>query len=667
VPNNLIIGPSTTGSALVRLFQVGGIGGDTVTVNANSLFDLNGYNQRLTHLNLRDGGNVQTGAGTLSFPAGASVNVGSLSIFGSHVASTISGFLALPLSGAVTFNVSPAAPTPPLLLGPELEVPAVISGGVNHGNSANLTKEGLGQLRLSGNNTFQGNLFVNAGAVIAAHPNAMGTTLSGTFVYNGGELIVEGGINVAGEYIDLDSTNSPALESRNGINTIGGVLYLNRNSQVGPSAPADGLLANGQIDGPGSLIKVGLGTITLGGASANTYAGETFVNQGTLMLNKPSAVTAIPTALEIGALDGSSAGTVGNLNSYQILGNILVHPRGIYDVNGQVENVDFLHLYGGGTVRTGGGSLYLNTGGAIYVYPQTNSTATINGSVVLDPGNHLVTVNTGSALPGVNDLVINAAISQSSTAASLQKEGPGRMRLGGNNTYNGSTTVNAGTLQVDGSQGQSAVTVNSGTLQGSGTVGAVSLTSASATVSPGASPGILNCGSFSGGSGTVRIELNGTTPGGYDQVNVSGSVNLSGMSLNASLGYTSSTNDTFTIINNDGTDAVTGTFSGLPQGKKLYIGQQLFQISYTGGSGNDVVLSRLITPPPPTLTIQKASPASVRLLWATNDPPFSLQTASSMPATNWSTALPLPVVIGTNNVVTNLMSNPQQFYQLSNP
>jgi hypothetical protein len=194
------------------------------------------------------------------------------------------------------------------------------------------------------------------------------------------------------------------------------------------------------------------------------------------------------------------------------------------------------------------------------------------------------------------------------------------------------------------------------------------MTSASARVMLGDSPGILNCGNFGGGSGTLRVELNGTAPGsGYDQLNVSGSVNLSGMSLNASLGYASSANDQFTIINNDGTDPVTGTFSGLPQGKKFYIGQQLFQISYTGGSGNDVVLSRLITPPPPVLTIQRASPSSVRLLWATNDPPFSLQTASSLPATNWSAALPLPVVIGTNNIVTNLISTSEQFYRLSSP
>ena len=158
-----------------------------------------------------------------------------------------------------------------------------------------------------------------------------------------------------------------------------------------------------------------------------------------------------------------------------------------------------------------------------------------------------------------------------------------------------------------------------------------------------------------------------TSFGQYDQLNVNGTVSLSGITLSPTLNYASSVGDQFTIINNDGTDPISGTFIGLPQGKKLYIGQQLFQISYTGGTGNDVVLSRLVTPPPPTLIIQRASPTSVLLLWPTNDPPFSLQTTTTLPATNWAAALPLPLVVGTNNFVTNPISNLEQFYRLSNP
>ena len=49
--------------------------------------------------------------------------------------------------------------------------------------------------------------------------------------------------------------------------------------------------------------------------------------------------------------------------------------------------------------------------------------------------------------------------------------------------------------------------------------------------------------------------------------------------------------DTFTIINNDGSDAVTGTFDGLAQGATITDGNVTFTISYTGGNGNDVVLT----------------------------------------------------------------------------
>jgi hypothetical protein len=71
----------------------------------------------------------------------------------------------------------------------------------------------------------------------------------------------------------------------------------------------------------------------------------------------------------------------------------------------------------------------------------------------------------------------------------------------------------------------------------------------------------------------------------------------------------------------------------------------------------------------PVLTIEQAPSNSVRLLWATNDPAFNLCFATNLPSTNWVPALPLPVVIGTNNVVTNAVDidSVERFYRLSNP
>jgi subtilisin-like proprotein convertase family protein len=72
-------------------------------------------------------------------------------------------------------------------------------------------------------------------------------------------------------------------------------------------------------------------------------------------------------------------------------------------------------------------------------------------------------------------------------------------------------------------------------------------------------------------------------------------VSLGGASLNVTTAF--GANDApvagtqFVIINNDAADAVLGTFNGLASGSVLTAGNLKFAISYTGGSGNDVVLT----------------------------------------------------------------------------
>ena len=90
------------------------------------------------------------------------------------------------------------------------------------------------------------------------------------------------------------------------------------------------------------------------------------------------------------------------------------------------------------------------------------------------------------------------------------------------------------------------------------------------------------------------MTLNGTTAGtGYDQLSANGTVNLAGATLNVNLAFTPALGSAFTVIQNDGTDAVLGTFAGLPEGTTLSLNGMTFQISYAGGTGNDVVLTRI--------------------------------------------------------------------------
>jgi hypothetical protein len=111
-------------------------------------------------------------------------------------------------------------------------------------------------------------------------------------------------------------------------------------------------------------------------------------------------------------------------------------------------------------------------------------------------------------------------------------------------------------------------------------------------VSPGVGtdPGILQTGRISLSSLTAQI--NGSTPGTeHDQLQVTGTLQVGG-NLNVSLGYTPAVGEEIVLIDNDGSDAVSGTFSTL-QGNLLAVDGYLFAVDYAGGDGNDVSLTRV--------------------------------------------------------------------------
>jgi autotransporter-associated beta strand protein len=170
----------------------------------------------------------------------------------------------------------------------------------------------------------------------------------------------------------------------------------------------------------------------------------------------------------------------------------------------------------------------------------------------------------------------------------LIKEGAGSLFLNKNNTYNGQTVIRGGTVVIDGQQPDSPVVLDGGTVSGGGTIGTISATAAGGTISVarGGTEFMFSSSVTMNATTTLEVEFNGNQ---HDQLFVNGSVALNGAVLSAIGQFPP--NQPATILDNDLNDAVIGTFAGLPQNARVIVAGLPMRISYTGGSGNDVVLT----------------------------------------------------------------------------
>jgi autotransporter-associated beta strand protein len=216
---------------------------------------------------------------------------------------------------------------------------------------------------------------------------------------------------------------------------------------------------------------------------------------------------------------------------------------------------------GPSTVNVGAGGLSMTNatlqfgqGGT----PAQTATLNLGGDVTLS-GTNLFDVNTGTPVSTINlgtatrtflvadgTTTVEPSIVSATASAGLTKTGNGVLILApgtntnGASTYTGPTTVNGGTLQVNGSLSGTNVTINSAKLEGTGsiTTGALGLTfNAGARLAPGTSftVGTLTV-SASGGvkiGGAVTAPASAAmlfdlvSPGSSDQVVIpSGALNI---------------------------------------------------------------------------------------------------------------------------------------------
>lgn len=180
------------------------------------------------------------------------------------------------------------------------------------------------------------------------------------------------------------------------------------------------------------------------------------------------------------------------------------------------------------------------------------------------------------------------------------------------------------TAVFDGGQRGGVSVMYGGLVKGSGTMDRLWV-DVGGRVAPGMSPGCISAGTISM-SGTYSFELGGTDPcTGYDQLLVTGT-SPSSLYINTTTAvletarynsYTPKKGQVFVIINQAGTQAVTGTFKDLPEGATFTQNGIVFKISYIGGDGNDVTLTVQNTPTVPNTGFSLVTAHPVMTLIAT--------------------------------------------------
>jgi uncharacterized repeat protein (TIGR03803 family) len=100
-------------------------------------------------------------------------------------------------------------------------------------------------------------------------------------------------------------------------------------------------------------------------------------------------------------------------------------------------------------------------------------------------------------------------------------------------------------------------------------------------------------------------------------------------------------------------------------GVAILLGNTLYGEAWGGGSGGSGTIYSILLPGPPQLSLNKSG-TNVVLMWPTNATGYTLQSTTNLvPPVNWNAVSSTPVVVKTNNVVTNSLSGVKIFYRLS--
>ncbi|MBC6996022.1 hypothetical protein H9S92_17770, partial [Lewinella lacunae] len=503
--------------------------------------------------------------------------------------------------------------------------------GIRLANAGQITSGGNGAVSVTGTggpgtgNDIYGILIITAAQITSGGSGKVsvsGTGGSGPGIFNYG-LVIDGSnsqITSGGGDVEVEgqgggdsgsgSQNAGILLANAGQITSGGNGAVSVTGTGGQGTGSDnyGLVlrdANTQITSSGGAVMV-TGT---GGGAASFFNYGIVVGNGAVITNAGSGATATVTVIGQG---GDTSGAAGGNYGIHLDGQITSN-GGIVSVTGiGNDNSEAIRLLSNGMITSGNNAdIFIIADGINLITPGLINSGT--GTTTIRPLTAATLINLGGA-----DVFSSSPSTLGLTDTELDQVAAGTLVLG---------TANSGNITISAAISRPAAT--NVELRSGGDIlfnQSFDTGGGDLLLAPGTSPAAVYP-TFGGTDATastlsfasdLAIVINGTTPGNgtgstYTQLTVAGVVDLTGVDLVLTGSPTLVGSETFTIVDNDGTDAITGVFVGLPESTTIpnFLSSGLdATISYLGGDGNDVVIT-VQTPLPPDYTITTVGNAIV--------------------------------------------------------
>lgn len=384
----------------------------------------------------------------------------------------------------------------------------IVGGGAGSG----LDKVGSGQLILTNtNNSFTGPIRIDAGKLTVSADSILGNAAN-TINFHGGTLRTTGSfatnrtftLNAGAGTIETDSLTSLRVTT-----------------------------AIGEAGGARALTKAGGGDLILSGA--NTYTGGTAINAGRVLIGDAGTTGSLSATGDVtiasgGTLIFNRSDALAFTNNITGQGNVGKFAAGTTTMSGTNTYSGTTFVSDGLLIASGGSAIgdasdVFLLGGDLQILAN-ETIGSLNGGEgdTLDIGTSTITLAGGTQNPAVflGDITGTGNVIKTGSYTQVFDTSP---------SYTGDTTVNGGTLRVNGTLQGNVIVNQPGNFGGNATVNG-NLTNNGGNIAPGNSPGIVDVGGDYTGVGaptyTVDFFANQVGSGGeagdtHDLLNIDGS------------------------------------------------------------------------------------------------------------------------------------------------